>query len=160
MAQFWDTMFWPNPKRHNLYECAWRVVYLVNLKSLWHHYIPQQPWLPYWPKQRQITQMRAFNPTGSHCHKLTRYVFESEFSCTMKNRYASSNKFEKSHLYDKNFIPFNVHWLSEGGSLASDALQLLNHLLRAESIHPARAWWATLQTLTHHSRTESYLTVT
>ena len=33
---------------------ARRVVYLVNLRSVWRHYVRQQPRLPYRPKQRQI----------------------------------------------------------------------------------------------------------
>ena len=45
-----------------------------------------------------------------------------------------------------------------GSNLIAGKIQ--DHLLQAESIHPARAWWATLQTLTHHSRTKSYFTVT
>ena len=48
-------------KRHDLKECAGRVVYLVKLKS---------PLTVYRSNQRQISQMRLFNPTRSRCIRM------------------------------------------------------------------------------------------
>ena len=53
------------PKIHDLWECGWCVVYLVNLKSVWHHYVQQQPPTAVLAIAKAILKTRVFNTTHS-----------------------------------------------------------------------------------------------